>query len=202
MRNPTIDEELFCQACRLETLEGESRSHGPVTDAICYAAAECALGRMMMGATDRGLCFVQFAGSNEELLGMLRREYPSARISPMGETYPEHFRNWMEALGEHLRGQHPRLDLRLDVRATAFQRKVWRYLQSIPYASVQSYSDVAAGIGQPSAARAVGHACAANRVALVIPCHRVIRGTGHLGGYRWGVERKRVLIDNERKPRA
>ena len=76
---------------------------------------------------------------------------------------------------------------------------VWRYLQSIPFASVQSYSEVAASIGQPSAARAVARACAANRVALVIPCHRVIRGTGELGGYRWGIERKRVLIDNERR---
>ena len=80
--------------------------------------------------------------------------------------------------------------------------KVWRYLQSIPYASVQSYSEVAAGIGQPSAARAVARACAANRLALVIPCHRVIRGTGALGGYKWGIERKRVLIDKERTAAA
>ena len=167
--------------------------------AISYVAVASALGRMMVGATDRGLCFVQFAGSDDRLLEMLHREYPSARISPMSQPYPDQFRAWMTALDEHLRGQHPRLDLPLDLQATAFHMNVWRYLQSIPFASVQSYSEVAAGIGQPSAARAVARACAANRVALVIPCHRVIRGTGELGGYRWGIERKRVLIDNERR---
>jgi AraC family transcriptional regulator of adaptative response/methylated-DNA-[protein]-cysteine methyltransferase len=98
-----------------------------------------------------------------------------------------------------LDGQQPRLDLPVDVRATAFQMKVWQYLQSIPYGSVQSYAEVAAGLGQPRAARAVARACAQNRVALAIPCHRVIRGTGELGGYRWGLERKRVLIDLERR---
>ena len=170
--------------------------------AISYVTVASALGRMMVGATDRGLCFVQFADSEEQLLEMLQREYPSARISPMSQPYPDQFRAWMTALDEHLRGQHPRLDLPLDLRATAFQMNVWRYLQSIPFASVQSYSEVAAGIGQPSAARAVARACAANRVALVIPCHRVIRGTGELGGYRWGIERKRVLIDNERRAKT
>ena len=166
--------------------------------AISYVTVPSALGHMMVGATDRGLCFVQFADSERQLLEMLQREYPSARISPMGEPYPDQFQDWMTALAEQLRGQYPHLDLPLDLRATAFQMNVWRYLQSIPFASVQSYSEVAAGIGQPSAARAVARACAANRVALVIPCHRVIRGTGELGGYRWGMERKRVLIDSER----
>jgi AraC family transcriptional regulator of adaptative response/methylated-DNA-[protein]-cysteine methyltransferase len=169
---------------------------------ISYATAECALGRLMIGATDRGLCFVQFGDTDSELLEMLEREYPAARITPMGDDYPEQFRNWMRALRAHLDGTRPSLDLPLDVRATAFQMKVWRYLQSIPYADVQSYSEVAAGIGQPAAARAVARACARNPVALVIPCHRVIRGTGELGGYRWGVERKRALIDNERRARA
>jgi AraC family transcriptional regulator of adaptative response/methylated-DNA-[protein]-cysteine methyltransferase len=116
----------------------------------------------------------------------------------MGAMYPDHFREWMAALENHLKGYQPNLNLPTDVRATAFQMKVWRYLQSIPYATVQSYSEVAAGIGQPLAARAVARACAANRLALVIPCHRVIRGTGALGGYKWGIERKRVLIDKER----
>jgi len=105
----------------------------------------------------------------------------------------------MTALREHLDGQQPRLDLPLDVRATAFQMKVWQYLQSIPYGSVESYAEVAAGLGQPTAARAVARACSQNRVALAIPCHRVIRGTGELGGYRWGLERKRTLIDLERR---
>jgi AraC family transcriptional regulator, regulatory protein of adaptative response / methylated-DNA-[protein]-cysteine methyltransferase len=120
----------------------------------------------------------------------------------MREPYPEEFQNWMTALKNHLAGQQPRLDLPLDLRATAFQMKVWQYLQSIPYGSVQSYAEVASGMGQPKAARAVAGACAANRVALVIPCHRVIRGTGELGGYRWGIARKRVLIDKERHAAA
>jgi len=149
--------------------------------AISYVSVDSVLGRMMIGATDRGLCFVQFAECDEDLLALLRAEYPAARL-----------------LREHLAGQQPRLDLPLDLRATAFQMKVWRYLQSIPYGSVQSYSEVAAAVGRPQAARAVARACAANRVALVIPCHRVIRGTGELGGYRWGLDRKRALIDQER----
>jgi len=166
--------------------------------AISYVSVDSVLGRMMIGATDRGLCFVQFAERDEDLLALLRAEYPAARLEPMHAPRPEPFERWMIALSEHLAGQQPRLDLPLDLRATAFQMKVWRYLQSIPYGSVQSYSEVAAAVGQPQAARAVARACAANRVALVIPCHRVIRGTGELGGYRWGLERKRALIDQER----
>jgi AraC family transcriptional regulator, regulatory protein of adaptative response / methylated-DNA-[protein]-cysteine methyltransferase len=165
---------------------------------ISYVAVESPLGRMMVGATDRGLCFVQFSDNDRDLVEMLRAEYPAAQLEPMTEPYPRQFESWMKALSDHLRGQEPRLDLPLDLRATAFQMKVWQYLQSIPYGSVQSYSEVAAGMGRPTAARAVARACATNRVALVIPCHRVIRGTGELGGYRWGIERKRVLIDRER----
>jgi AraC family transcriptional regulator, regulatory protein of adaptative response / methylated-DNA-[protein]-cysteine methyltransferase len=167
--------------------------------AISYVSVDSALGRMMLGATDRGLCFVQFAETEAALLGMLAAEYPEARLEPMKKPYPQQFEEWMRALEEHLSGQQARLDLPLDLRATAFQMKVWRYLQSIPYGSVQSYSEVAAALGQPKAARAVARACASNRVALVIPCHRVLRGTGELGGYRWGLERKRALIDAERR---
>lgn len=169
---------------------------------ISYVAAETPVGLMMMGATDRGLCFVQFGASEEELKEMLRKEYPEAQLAPMTEPYPEQFQAWMQALGAHLAGEQPSLQLPVDLRATAFQWKVWRYLQSIPYAEVQSYAEVAAGIGQPKAARAVARACATNRVAIVIPCHRVIRGTGELGGYRWGLDRKRALIDGERAARA
>ncbi|SPF36047.1 fused DNA-binding transcriptional dual regulator; O6-methylguanine-DNA methyltransferase (fragment) [Candidatus Sulfopaludibacter sp. SbA4] len=108
----------------------------------------------------------------------------------------------MDALSSHLAGTRPRLELPLDIQATAFQMRVWNYLQSIPYGEVQSYGEVAAGIGLPSAVRAVARACATNRVALAIPCHRVIRGSGEMGGYRWGVARKRALIDRERARRA
>ena len=153
---------------------------------------------MAIGATDRGVCFVQFGDCAEELVGRLRAEYSEARIEPMREPSDPEFRRWVNAIARHLEGDRPHLDLPLDIRATAFQMRVWRYLQSIPYGEVQSYGEVAAGIGAPRAARAVARACASNPVAVVIPCHRVIRGTGDLGGYRWGLPRKRALIDAER----
>ena len=157
---------------------------------------------MMVGATDRGLCFLQFGERADDLLSNLQKEYPAARIEAMEQPYPAEFQKWMEALKLHLSGGQPRLDLPLDIRATAFQMRVWNYLQSIPYGDVQSYGEVASGIGQPNATRAVARACASNTVAVVIPCHRVIRGTGELGGYRWGLARKRALIDTERSLRG
>lgn len=166
--------------------------------AITHVTAETSVGLLKMGATDRGLCFVQFGESEEELLAALEREYPRATHTPMKKPYPAPFDSWMASLRRYLDGHEVRLDLPLDVQATAFQLKVWRYLMTIPAGSVESYQEVARAIGQPSAARAVARACASNRVALVIPCHRVIRGTGELGGYRWGLDRKRTLLDLER----
>ncbi|BDC51538.1 hypothetical protein F183_A38540 [Bryobacterales bacterium F-183] len=166
---------------------------------ISWASTDSPLGRMMMGATDRGLCFVQFAETDDALLAMLRAEYPAAEIAPMAEPRDPQFDVWMEGLARHVRGEQPSETLPVDVRATAFQRKVWEYLQQkVVAGEVQSYAEVAEGIGEPRAARAVARACASNRVAMVIPCHRVIRGTGELGGYKWGVERKRTLLDAER----
>lgn len=170
--------------------------------AISYATATTALGPMMIGATDRGLCFIQFGDSDAQLLAALEREYPEATIAPMGEDRRAQFDAWMAALSAHLAGARPDPGLPLDIRGTAFQVKVWRYLQQIPYGEVQSYAEVAEGIGRPGAARAVANACAHNTLAIAIPCHRVIRGTGELGGYRWGVERKRALIDAERAHRG
>ncbi len=170
--------------------------------AITCVAVESPVGLMMIGATDRGLCSIQFGDAQEELLAALRKEYPAAAIEPMGTPHPPEFERWIEALRNHLEGNRPRLDLPLDIHATAFQVRVWNYLQSIPYGEVQSYGEVAAAIGKPSATRAVARACATNRVAVAIPCHRVIRGAGELGGYRWGLARKRALIDRERTKRA
>ena len=166
--------------------------------AITYATAESPAGPMMIGATDRGVCFVQFADSAAQLLSMLRAEYPKARLEPMAKPASPEFQRWIRALTDHLNGAQPRLDLPLDIRATAFQMRVWNYLQSIPYGETQSYAEVAARIGQPKAVRAVASACAKNRVALLIPCHRVIRGTGDVGGYRWGLDRKRAFLERER----
>jgi AraC family transcriptional regulator of adaptative response/methylated-DNA-[protein]-cysteine methyltransferase len=165
---------------------------------ISYASGRTPLGLLMIGATDRGICFLQFGDSDRALQAELRRQFPAAAVQAMPATHEEQFESWMAALNRHLRGLEPRLDLPLDVRGTAFQLIVWRYLQKLPYGEVRSYSEVAEAIGKPSAARAVARACASNSVALVIPCHRVVRGTGELGGYRWGVQRKRVLLDTER----
>src|ERR1700721_1147151 len=135
----------------------------------------------MIRATDRGLCFLQFGDTRRGLLTMLEKESPAERLVAMSKPYHPDFQKWTEALNDYLAGTHWHLDLPLDIRATAFQIRVWNYLQSIPYGEVQSYAEVAAGVGNPNAARAVARACAANRVTLVIPCHRVIRGTGELG---------------------
>lgn len=165
---------------------------------ISYASGRTPLGLLMIGATDRGICFLQFGDRDEELQAELARQFSAAAIKPMPATHAQEFESWMAALNRHLRGLEPRLDLPLDVRGTAFQLIVWRYLQKVPYGEVRSYSEVAAAIGKPKAVRAVARACASNSVALLIPCHRVVRGTGELGGYRWGMQRKRVLLDTER----
>ena len=169
---------------------------------ISYVAAQTSIGVMMIGATDRGICFLQFGSDAGELAAALRREYPQAAVSPSKAPSHPQLQLWIESIRGYLAGERGRLDLPLDIRATAFQMRVWKYLQTIPYGSVESYGEVAAGIGQPSAARAVARACATNQVAIVIPCHRVVRGTGELGGYRWGIERKRTLIDTERSAAA
>ena len=171
--------------------------------AITHATISTRLGLLTIAATDRGVCFVEFGDSEEESIDALRREFPSAQLAAMTKPWPTPFRDWIRALEEHLNGVRPQLDLPLDIRATAFQARVWRYLQSIPYGTVRSYREVAEGIGQPSAVRAVASACARNPVPLVIPCHRVIRGTGELGGYRWGIKRKQSLLEGEqqRRPR-
>jgi AraC family transcriptional regulator of adaptative response/methylated-DNA-[protein]-cysteine methyltransferase len=168
---------------------------------ISFASAQTPLGLLMIGATDRGLCFVQFGDATEHLQATLQKEYPGAAIEEMGSPYPPQFDLWMKALLAHIDGFKQIGDLPLDIRGTAFQLKVWRYLQTIPQGDVRSYAEVARGIEQPTATRAVARACASNRVALLIPCHRVVRGDGALGGYKWGVERKRVLLDRERAMR-
>ena len=159
---------------------GEYRKGGPGI-VVTYAPIESAFGLLLLGATDRGICFLQFGESLESLLAELRREYPAASFEPMRDPRAPEFDRWANAIKRYLDGEGPRLELPLDVRSTAFQMKVWTYLQSIPRGQVQSYGEVAEGIGQPKSARAVGRACATNRLAVIIPCHRVIRGGGELG---------------------
>lgn len=169
--------------------------------AISYATGATPLGLAMIGATDRGICFLQFGDDEAQLLQQLRKEYPGASIAAMDAAAQAQFDAWMRALNAHLEGHSLATELPLDVRGTAFQKRVWSYLQTIPYGDVVSYAEVARAIGAPAATRAVAGACAHNRIGVLIPCHRVIRGDGGLGGYRWGLPRKRSLIDLERRTR-
>lgn len=160
---------------------------------INYAIAVCSLGRLLVAATEKGVCAVRLGDSDATLETEFLREYPAAEV----HRYDESLSEWIRQLLSHLDGERPHLDLPLDVQATAFQWRVWEKLREIPYGSTRSYSDVARAIGQPSATRAVARACATNPVALVIPCHRVVREDKSLGGYRWGIERKRALLERE-----
>lgn len=165
---------------------------------ITHASFDTPLGLLMMAATDRGLCFVQFGDSEAALRERLAGEFPRAELTAKPpENTDGPFADWMAALSEYLQGRPVALDLPTDVRGTAFQIQVWDYLRTIPRGELRTYKDIAAALGRPRATRAVGRAIASNRVGLVIPCHRVIRANGELGGYRWGTERKQALLDRE-----
>lgn len=165
--------------------------------AISYTVMKSRFGLLLLAATDRGLCFVELGEDEQEMAAALRREFPRARIAAAATPSSPQLESWKEALEKHLEGQAPQPELPLDVRASAFQFQVWSYLQTIPRGEVRTYAEVAAAIGHPKAVRAVGSACGKNPTALVVPCHRVIRGDGGLGGYRWGEERKRQILEAE-----
>jgi AraC family transcriptional regulator of adaptative response/methylated-DNA-[protein]-cysteine methyltransferase len=160
---------------------------------IAYAVVESPLGPMLVAATAQGVCALKF-GDADALVGELRAEFPEATVVEDAAAVAGH----VGVVLEHLAGRRAGLDLPLDVRATAFQERVWAALRAIPYGETRTYREVAEAIGAPRAARAVARACATNPVALVVPCHRVVRGGGALSGYRWGVERKRRLLAQER----
>ncbi len=151
------------------------------------------LGQLLLATTARGLCAVRLGDEATTLQTELQHEFPHAEI----HADDTQLKPAVEALVQYLSGQQVTLNLPLDIQATAFQRRVWEALQAIPYGETRSYAELAAAIAQPKAVRAVASACAANPVALVIPCHRVIRGDGSLSGYRWGLERKEVLLAQE-----
>ncbi len=171
---------------------------GGAGETIAHVCRDTALGCVMMAATERGVCFVQFGENMQTLLQQLRAEFPKAELiaSPSRDT-PE-LDAWIEALDAHISQGAPRPDLPLDLRGTAFQMKVWRFLLSVQEGEAISYGELAARIEKPKAVRAAASACAANRIGVLVPCHRVLRGDGSLGGYRWGLERKRALLDAER----
>src|SRR5213596_1328198 len=168
---------------------------GAIAAPIRYTLGDSPLGRMLIAATDKGVCAIQFADSDDELIQGLKHEFPFASRRRDDEA----MQAWRNDLLRQIRGQELSSMLPLDIQATAFQRRVWTYLQSIPPGETRSYSQVAKAIGQPTASRAVARACATNPVAVAIPCHRVVRESGEMGGYRWGIERKKSLLAIENR---
>jgi AraC family transcriptional regulator of adaptative response/methylated-DNA-[protein]-cysteine methyltransferase len=160
---------------------------------IHYAIVDSPLGRLLVGATARGVCAIAMGSSDADLTAGLSREYPAATIDRDTGALGK----WTTRILAHVEGRQPRLDLPLDVQATAFQWQVWQALAAIPYGETRTYGEVARAIGQPRASRAVARACASNPVALAIPCHRVVPGAGGEGGYRWGVARKKQILRRE-----
>jgi AraC family transcriptional regulator of adaptative response/methylated-DNA-[protein]-cysteine methyltransferase len=161
---------------------------------ITHAIVNSPLGKVLVAATDRGVCSVAMGSSTAQVMRSLLREYPAATFV----VAPDDLAQWTARIVDHVEGRTARIDLPLDVRATAFQWQVWTALAAIPYGQTRSYAEVAAAIGRPSAARAVARACATNPVAIVVPCHRVVPAAGGVAGYRWGVRRKRALLAHER----
>jgi len=161
--------------------------------AIGYTVGDSGLGKILLGGTDRGICMVSLGENEEELTLALREEFPKAEIGKADtRLYP-----WLKAVLDHLAGEPLPADLPLDLRATAFQWRVWQELRKIPLGETRTYTQIAEAIGQARAVRAVARACATNPVSIVIPCHRVIREDGSLAGYRWGLDRKKQLLEIE-----
>ncbi|HZW58514.1 MAG TPA: methylated-DNA--[protein]-cysteine S-methyltransferase [Nitrososphaerales archaeon] len=181
---------------------------GGESELIYYTIADCALGRLLVGGTEKGICAVSIRDSDENLVSFLKAEYPRARIVPQrigaedaGNGESGDFSSWVRHILDCLaQGRDiARTGLPLDIKGTAFQFRVWRELLKIPLGSTKSYNEVAKRIDCPRGSRAVANACARNHVALLIPCHRVVRQSGDIGGYRWGVQRKQHLLEQERE---
>lgn len=186
---------LYTKAAAHLGMTPKRYQRGGKGEQIAFSISICSLGYLLVAATDKGICAARLGDSPKDLEKNLRGEFPNASITPQEEIFVP----WVESILQYLDGKQPHLNLPLDIQATAFQRQVWQALQNIPYGNTQSYAQVAQSIGRPKAVRAVANACASNPVALIIPCHRVIRTNGDLGGYRWGIERKRILLNQEQK---
>jgi AraC family transcriptional regulator of adaptative response/methylated-DNA-[protein]-cysteine methyltransferase len=161
---------------------------------IGYVIAKSSLGKILVGATERGISAVYLGEADTKLIEELRDEYSQAEISAAGDS----FERWVKEIVQRVEGNPPRMELPLDLQATAFQRRVWQELQRIPRGSTRTYTQVARALGNPKSVRAVARACATNPVSIVVPCHRVVRQDGSLAGYRWGLSRKEQLLAHER----
>ncbi len=176
-------------------MRGDGEANVGARAAIRFAVGQCSLGAVLVARIDKGVCAITLGDDPEALARDLQDRFPQANLIGGDAGF--------ERLVAQVVGfvEAPRLglDLPLHVRGTAFQQRVWQALREIPAGATASYADIARRIGEPGAARAVGRACGANPVAVAIPCHRVVRTDGGLSGYRWGVERKRALLDRERQ---
>jgi AraC family transcriptional regulator of adaptative response/methylated-DNA-[protein]-cysteine methyltransferase len=168
---------------------------GGANQAIRFAMAQCTLGALLVAASSRGVCAIAMGDDAEALVRDLERRFPAAVLAGGDRR----FEQWVAQVIGFIEAPGTGLDLPLDIRGTAFQRRVWQALRRIPVGKTISYAALAQRIGQPSAVRAVARACASNPLALAVPCHRVVRTDGSLSGYRWGVERKRELLERERR---
>ena len=162
---------------------------------IAYTITDAPIGRVLVAMTDRGVCAVELGGTDAEVVRALQNDFPRATI----ERGDDEHRAWVRAVVDRVRdpGRERSSDVPLDMAGSAFQLRVWKALQEIPAGERRSYGEVAAAIGRPSATRAVARACATNHLAVVVPCHRVVRSDGDLAGYKWGLERKRRLLAKE-----
>jgi len=171
-----------------------TRRRGGSGETIRFVTVATPLGWALIAATARGICMTALGDDRDSLAAALRQRFPRAELVAEDAG----LREWADRIVRFITAPEQNLDLPLDIRGTAFQARVWRALQKIPLGKTASYTEIAATLGQPKAVRAVAQACAANKLALVVPCHRVIRSDGELGGYRWGLERKRELLARER----
>jgi AraC family transcriptional regulator, regulatory protein of adaptative response / methylated-DNA-[protein]-cysteine methyltransferase len=177
---------------------GMAPSHyrqGAMGETIRYAIAISGLGPIAVAGTAVGICVIEFGDTEAALLDRLNELFPKAELAPADAA----FQKWLKSLLAFIETPAAGLDLPLDIQGTAFQRRVWDALCQIPAGTIITYTELALRIGQPNAARAVARACATNRIAIAVPCHRVVRQDGALAGYRWGLDRKRALLDRERK---
>ncbi len=177
---------------RSSTVPTRFRSGGSGA-AIRFAVGECSLGSILVAATDKGVCAILLGDKPEALVRELEDRFPKATLIGGDKD----FEQWVAKVVGFVEAPALGLDLPLDVRGTAFQQRVWQALRKIPAGATVTYSQIAQRIGLPKAVRAVAQACASNAIAVAIPCHRVVRNDGSLSGYRWGVERKRALLDRE-----
>ena len=181
---------------RLSRDDNRLAVHAGASDAgevIRFAVGRCWLGMILAAATEKGLCAILLGDDSDALVADLRERFPEARLTDGGET----FKPLMTKIIAFIEAPAHGLDLPLDPQGTAFHRRVWQALRGIPAGSTASYTEVATRIGAPKEAYAVAEACAANALAVAIPCHRVVRKNGALAGYRWGVKRKRALLARE-----